>query len=569
MKNIFSFIKKNYLLFFILLLALFLRLYNYQNFPPSLNWDEVSHGYNAFSVLKTGMDEWGKKLPIINFRAYGDYPLTLNLYLTIPFIHFLGLNMFSIRLPHMILGVLTVISSYYLVLGLVKKKNYALLTAFLVAIDPWFLFPSRGVFQSNLSVFLLITSMALFFNREKKKLFLPLNLFTLFLTLFSYHSTRIFSPILLICLLFIYKKELLSFLRTNRRYKTIAISIIGLFFISLPIILLNPESRARSQWVFLIDEGAINRINEQRRISNLPITFRRFVYNKPLYILKEFSINYIGYFSPKYLFFKGGTQYQFSVPNFGLLYSPNLIFFYAGLILVLHKALIKKQKNYLFILVWLILSPIIASITKERYAVLRSTIMLPIPEILSVLGFYFFFDKLKNKKVLAKIFLGIYISSLMFCLFVYYKNLMTNYRKDYSWSWQYGYKEVIEYTKENYSKYEKIIVTKKYGEPHEFFLFFWPWNPKEYINDKNLVRFNQSDWYWVDSFNKFYFVNDWDIPNKSSQEFKLESGMTFNCEFQDIKCLLITSPGNYPKGWNKLKEIDFLNGDRAFGIYEN
>ena len=48
--------------------------------PPSLNWDEISHGYNAYSILKTGMDQWGQKLPIFNFRAYGDYPTTLNLY---------------------------------------------------------------------------------------------------------------------------------------------------------------------------------------------------------------------------------------------------------------------------------------------------------------------------------------------------------------------------------------------------------------------------------------------------------------------------------------------------------
>jgi len=30
-----------------------------------LNWDEVSHGYNAYSILKTGKDEWGKTFPLI------------------------------------------------------------------------------------------------------------------------------------------------------------------------------------------------------------------------------------------------------------------------------------------------------------------------------------------------------------------------------------------------------------------------------------------------------------------------------------------------------------------------
>jgi 4-amino-4-deoxy-L-arabinose transferase-like glycosyltransferase len=102
--------------------------------PPSLNWDEVSHGYNAYSLLKTGMDQWGQKFPIFNFRAYGDHPTTLNLYLTIPFIAILGLTEFAMRFPHAILGTLTIISVYFLTLGITKKRNLSLLSAFLAAI---------------------------------------------------------------------------------------------------------------------------------------------------------------------------------------------------------------------------------------------------------------------------------------------------------------------------------------------------------------------------------------------------------------------------------------------------
>src|SRR4030065_186229 len=114
-------------------IGLFLRVIYLDRFPPGISWDEISHGYNAYSILKTGFDEWGK-FPLSNFRAYGDYPLALNLYLTIPFIAVFGLNEFSIRLPHALLGVLTIVASYFLSLGLTKNKNISLLTAFLVAI---------------------------------------------------------------------------------------------------------------------------------------------------------------------------------------------------------------------------------------------------------------------------------------------------------------------------------------------------------------------------------------------------------------------------------------------------
>ena len=76
--------------------------------------------------------------------------------------------------------------------------------------------------------------------------------------------------------------------------------------------------------------------------------------------------------------------------------------------------------------------------------------------------------------------------------------------------------------KENYDKYDKIIITKKHGEPHEFLLFFWPWDSQKYQDDPNLIRFEQSNWFWVDRFDKFYFVNDWEIP-KEEGVFVLES----------------------------------------------
>ena len=81
-----TFLKNRYLILIIVLGAL-LRFVNLSSLPPALNWDEISHGYNAYSILKTAHDQWGQFLPITNFRAYGDYPLPLNLFLTILFLN--------------------------------------------------------------------------------------------------------------------------------------------------------------------------------------------------------------------------------------------------------------------------------------------------------------------------------------------------------------------------------------------------------------------------------------------------------------------------------------------------
>jgi hypothetical protein len=151
----------------------------------------------------------------------------------------------------------------------------------------------------------------------------------------------------------------------------------------------------------------------------------------------------------------------------------------------------------------------------------------------------------------------------------YYKSYLQDYRTTYSWSWQYGYSQVTEFVRDNYNKYNKIIITKKYGEPHEFILFNLKWPSQEYINDANLTRFEQTNWFWVDSFDKFYFVNDWQVKDSSKGEytFVLESKKEVRCPQIIEKCLLITSPGNVPEGWTKIKETTFLDGRPAFGVF--
>ncbi len=62
---------KKRLLFLIIILAFLLRVIKVGSLPP-LYTDEASFGYNAYSILKTGRDEYGEFLPVI-LRSFGDY----------------------------------------------------------------------------------------------------------------------------------------------------------------------------------------------------------------------------------------------------------------------------------------------------------------------------------------------------------------------------------------------------------------------------------------------------------------------------------------------------------------
>src|SRR3989344_8918545 len=91
-------------LILIITIAIFLRFWDLNVLPPSLNWDEVSLGYNAYSLLKTGQDEWGELMPL-SFRAFGDYKLPGYIYLDVPFIYMFGLNEWGVRFLSALLGV--------------------------------------------------------------------------------------------------------------------------------------------------------------------------------------------------------------------------------------------------------------------------------------------------------------------------------------------------------------------------------------------------------------------------------------------------------------------------------
>src|SRR3989344_3496317 len=102
------------LLTIIIVIASVLRLWQLGQVPISPDLDEAALGYNAYSILQTGRDEYGKFLPIV-LRSFDDYKPALYSYLTIPSILIFGLNVFAVRLPSAIFGILTVLATFFLV----------------------------------------------------------------------------------------------------------------------------------------------------------------------------------------------------------------------------------------------------------------------------------------------------------------------------------------------------------------------------------------------------------------------------------------------------------------------
>src|SRR5690606_26852543 len=96
------------LLFVIILIIAFVtRFYDLGVIPVGLSQDETSIGYNAYSILQTGHDEYVKSYPI-SFRAFGEFTLSGYIYLAVPSIAAFGPTALGVRLPSAIFVLLTV-----------------------------------------------------------------------------------------------------------------------------------------------------------------------------------------------------------------------------------------------------------------------------------------------------------------------------------------------------------------------------------------------------------------------------------------------------------------------------
>ncbi len=144
----------------IIIIAVFVRLFGFGGIPGGLNQDEISAGYEAYSLVTTGADRWGNIYPAY-FPSWGSGQNVLYSYLSIPFIAIFGMNEISVRLLALFIGIFTVILLYATVTR-VYGTRVGLMASFILAISPWHVMASRWGLESNLLPFFILLGLYLF-----------------------------------------------------------------------------------------------------------------------------------------------------------------------------------------------------------------------------------------------------------------------------------------------------------------------------------------------------------------------------------------------------------------------
>ena len=541
------------LLLAIVIIAFVLRFYKVAEDPPSLNWDEVSIGYNAYSVLKTGHDEWGQFLPV-HFKSYGEYKLPAQIYASIPAIAIFGLNEFGVRITPVIYGTLTILLLYFLAKEMFDNEFVALTSSFLLAISPWHIQLTRASFESSFSVFWVVLGVWLFIKGFKDKKYWLWSIIPFVISIYTYNAARVFTPIFLVALFLIYKKDIFK----DLKIVVTGVLIFAISMIPLASFFISGEATARLRLVSITDDpGFALRINEARGNTHLPAPLPTLIHNKVTHYVYVFVGNYFSHFTPDFLFINGAGHKQQHVQKIGELYWVQAPFILVGFY-VLFK---KKNKWRWLITSWLLLSFIPVSATVDSIPNALRTLLAAIPyQIVTGIGLYetyIFFDK---KKIIRWSIITISVIALLISFEGYLNNFYNIYPKLYSRDWQYGYKQVVSYIKDHYNSYDLIVFSRTYGEPHMFTLFFMNWNPALYQNDPNLDRFEADRWIWVLKFDKFYFPDLGDPGTHYQDIVKANRGK---------KMLFIGKQGDFPNNVPKLLIVKFLDGTEAFEVVQS
>lgn len=518
-----KFTKTKVLLFFIVIIAALLRLWQLGNVPPSPDWDEVALGYDAYSIIHTGRDEFGKFLPVV-LRSFDDYKPALYAYLTIPPILIFGLNVFAVRLPSAIFGIISVIAVFYLVQDIFykyKHKDYlALISAFLLAISPWSIQFSRLGFEANVGDALNLL-MALFFIKGlKSHKLLFLSAFFAGMSIYVYQSEKVFTPLLVLALALIYRKELL---RLSKKY-IFAVIIFGLIVVS-PMVLYIVQNRAAllrvtGTSIFSYQTELLKRDITKLEVDRarddkigLVLDNRRFVY------IETIVSGYISHFDPNWLFISGDIS-RHHAPNMGLIYLFEFPFILLGIYFLLFGDFDKKTK--LLVFSWMLLAPVPASITTGVPHAVRTLNFLPMWQIISAVGILSSIKLISSLKLKAYTLKIVYVAGVLYFMFsvlnfTYYLNqyfVQLNYydAKD----WQYGYKQAVDEVNSIGQKYQKVVVSDKQpmDKSYMFFLFYLKYPPSEY---QKIGQGSSGSFVSHHYFGKYEFRPiDWEKDSKTS-----------------------------------------------------
>lgn len=459
---------------FIIILAFILRVYKLDQVPPSLYWDEAAMALDAKSVALTGKDQHGSGWLQPIYPSWGDYKLPGYIISAVPFFKIIKSNPeLAIRLPSALVGVLTVLAIYFLTKELFRFHfkssilNFtSLIASFLLAISPWHLQFSRAAFEANLALFFNIVAVLMVLKSNKNKLFLiPGAIFTIF-GIYTYYSSRIVLPIILIFTLLIFLNKTISKITNIFFYLMFGLTIIIAFLPLKAGAMAKKAEQFRLSTKNVLSNPAIINYSTKLFQADGSTFWARKIHHRFLYQAKDLVSHIFDHLSVNFLVLTGDNNLRHSTTSVGVLGIVVLI----GLIMGEYYLFSKSKKIFTFLNLSLLVSLIPAGATYETPHSLRSLNAIIFFNIIAAYGLVELIRFVNGRKKKFWIF------SLSLLLIVQLVSYLHDYYVHYPVrsynAWQGGYKEAVIKAEAEFNTASNIIFTDFYARPYIYFLLY-------------------------------------------------------------------------------------------------
>jgi len=452
-------------LILVTLAAGILRFAKLGDVPVALYCDEAFAGYEAWSLLLTGRDSHGRLLPLF-FDIFGKgWGEPLYFYLTVPAVLLLDLTAAAARTVAACSGTLCVAMTGLMTRELLRgtlrgsaSDVAGVAAAGIMAVSPWAFHFSRIGFQASLLPTALAAGFWLAARAARAQhpagRMLAGAALALGSALYTYTVSRLALPLLLAGFVLLHRKS------PALRGRALIAATLALAALAAPIAVFSLSAQG------------------QQRFSDVSLANREDVASGGAPAMAGAVLrNYVSYFAPGFLLTRGDANPRHSIPGHGMLHPHDVLLGLAGLF----AALWLRSAGPLFLVWWVAVSPIAASLTVDPGHAVRSIPMLPGLYALAGLGAAVVWSlfrlpaagvSARRRRIIPSLILIAFAALAVASVVVYLHDYFVVYPIHSGPAWQYGLKEAYEYAETAGRGHDSVYVTRNEDYPWIHLLFF-------------------------------------------------------------------------------------------------
>jgi hypothetical protein len=255
---------------------------------------------------------------------------------------------------------------------------------------------------------------------QSKGYYLIFSAISFVLSIYTFNSARIVSPILVLVLAIIFWRKLIAMKKTS-----IIAFLIGLmFFLPSVNFLLGPQAGLRFKEVNIFSDPNIIKTSNQEIENDKNAFWSKIIHNRRFLYSLNFLEHYFDNLNPEFLFINGDRNPKFSTQAVGQMYIWDLVFFALGLLILFRK----KESFWVIVPLLLVIGIIPAALARETPHALRTESSLPAFQIITAYGFVWVIDRFRKNK---KIAIGLMLFFMTLALNIISQQIVRKYREVY------------------------------------------------------------------------------------------------------------------------------------------